>query len=208
MKITRRRAIVTTSMAAACLIGAGRSKAASRESSNVIRVTAHPGAIAGSLSFAGKTYPCMVGKSGIVHPKFEGDGGTPAGIFPLREVRYRPDRMGAPQTRLPVFKATATDGWCDDPEDPAYNRIVHLPYQTDAEPMWRDDHCYDVLAVIGYNDAPPVPGAGSAIFLHVMRPATDDHQYTAGCVSLEIQNLLAVLALCTPSTVIDIRIRR
>jgi L,D-peptidoglycan transpeptidase YkuD (ErfK/YbiS/YcfS/YnhG family) len=71
--------------------------------------------------------------------------------------------------------------------------------------MWRDDHLYDVLAVIGYNDAPTIPGRGSAIFLHVMRASTDDHQWTAGCVSLQLQDLLSVLAACTPSTVIDIR---
>jgi L,D-peptidoglycan transpeptidase YkuD (ErfK/YbiS/YcfS/YnhG family) len=145
------------------------------DSANIIQVRAKPKSVKGVLRFAGHTYDCAVGQSGIVSPKFEGDGGTPAGLFPMREVRYRPDRMAAPKTGLPVFKATPSDGWCDDPEDLAYNRIVHLPYQSDAEQMWRDDHLYDVLGVIGYNDAPTVPGAGSAIFLHVMRPSTDEH---------------------------------
>jgi L,D-peptidoglycan transpeptidase YkuD (ErfK/YbiS/YcfS/YnhG family) len=125
----------------------------------------------------------------------------------MREVRYRPDRfIRAPVSGLPVFPAKPTDGWCDDPGDPAYNRIVSRPYQTDAEPMWRDDHLYDVLGVIGYNDAPVVPGRGSAIFLHVMRPSTDDHQWTAGCVSMNLEDILVVLAACTPRTVIDIEI--
>ncbi|MFZ0340495.1 MAG: L,D-transpeptidase family protein [Terracidiphilus sp.] len=173
---------------------------------NTIEVRAKPKAIQGTLKFAGTTYACMVGKSGIVSPKFEGDGGTPAGLFHMREVRYRADRLSTqPQSGLPVFKSKPSDGWCDDPEDVAYNRVVTLPYQSDAEPMWRDDQLYDVLGVIGYNDAPVVAGAGSAIFLHVMRPATDDHQYTTGCVSLKIEDLLAVLSKCTPSTTIDIR---
>jgi L,D-peptidoglycan transpeptidase YkuD (ErfK/YbiS/YcfS/YnhG family) len=175
-------------------------------SANIIQVRAKPRAIQGTLKFAGHTYECMVGRSGIVNPKFEGDGGTPTGLFHMREVRYRADRLiTPPHSGLPVFKAKATDAWCDDPEDIAYNRIVTLPYQSDAEPMWRDDHLYDVLGVIGYNDAPVVAGAGSAIFLHVMRPPTDDHQYTAGCVSLKIEDVLAVLAKCTPSTMTDIR---
>ena len=162
--------------------------------------------IQGVLKFKGHSYDCMVGKNGIASPKFEGDGCTPAGRFHMREVRYRPDRLATPPaTGLPLFKASAADGWCDDPEDLAYNRIVHLPYQSDAETMWRDDHLYDVLGVIGYNDAPVVPGAGSAIFLHVMRPPTDDHQYTTGCVSMKLEDVLAVLAACTPSTMIDIR---
>jgi L,D-peptidoglycan transpeptidase YkuD (ErfK/YbiS/YcfS/YnhG family) len=98
-----------------------------------------------------------------------------------------------------------TDGWCDDPSDPNYNKLITQPCQNDFEPMWRPDHVYDLLAVVGYNDAPVVPGAGSAIFLHVMRPPTEDHQWTAGCVSLELANLKAVLAACTPRTQIDLR---
>lgn len=175
------------------------------DSANTIQVRAKPKAIQGTLKFASSTYECMVGKSGIVSPKFEGDGGTPAGLFHLREVRYRADRINAPSSGLPVFKSKPTDGWCDDPEDVAYNRVVTLPYQSDAESMWRDDHLYDVLGVIGYNDAPVVAGAGSAIFLHVMRPPTDDNRSTTGCVSLKIEDVLAVLAKCTPSTMIDIR---
>jgi L,D-peptidoglycan transpeptidase YkuD (ErfK/YbiS/YcfS/YnhG family) len=174
--------------------------------SNTILVRAKPKAIQGTLTFAGHTYDCMVGQHGIAAPKYEDDGCTPAGLFHMREVRYRADRLATPpQSGLPIFKAKQTDGWCDDPEDVAYNRVVTLPYQSDAEPMWRDDHLYDVLAVIGYNDAPVVSGCGSAIFMHVMRPPTDDHQYTAGCVSMKIENVLAVLAACTPSTMIDIR---
>jgi L,D-peptidoglycan transpeptidase YkuD (ErfK/YbiS/YcfS/YnhG family) len=172
---------------------------------DIIQVRAKPKSVEGVLRFAGHTYTCRVGQNGIVSPKFEGDGGTPAGRFHMREVRYRPDRMTAPKTGLPVFKASPSDGWCDDPEDLAYNRIVHLPYQTDAEEMWREDHLYDVVGVIGYNDAPVVSGAGSAIFLHVMRPATDEHQYTAGCVAMKVEDVLAVLASCTASTMIEIR---
>jgi L,D-peptidoglycan transpeptidase YkuD (ErfK/YbiS/YcfS/YnhG family) len=206
-----RRYAITAGCAAVASMASGKflraesqKSGVGRGSANVIKVSAKPGATSGTLNFAEKTYPCLVGRAGIVRPKFEGDGGTPAGTFPLREVRYRPDRISTPASGLPVFKSSRTDGWCDDPEDPSYNRIVSLPHQTDAELMWRDDHLYDVLAVVGYNDAPTVPGAGSAIFLHVSPSRTDAHQYTAGCVSVLIQDLLEVLASCTPSTTIDI----
>jgi L,D-peptidoglycan transpeptidase YkuD (ErfK/YbiS/YcfS/YnhG family) len=210
MRITRRKVLLVGGVAAANVVSSRllysepQEPKLDREFANVISVTAKPGAFRGTLSFQDRTYPCMLGRSGVVQRKFEGDGGTPAGIFPLREVRYRPDRIDVPKTGLPVFKSMPTDGWCDDPADSAYNRIVSLPHQTDAEMMWRDDHLYDLLAIVGYNDSPPIPGAGSAIFLHVMRPPVDAHQYTAGCVSLVIQDLLRVLASCTPSTVIDI----
>jgi L,D-peptidoglycan transpeptidase YkuD (ErfK/YbiS/YcfS/YnhG family) len=195
--ITRRGAIA----AGAALACAAPALA---EAAGVIEVTARPGATTGTLAFNGQAYPCAVGRSGVLHPKFEGDGGTPAGTFTLREIRYRPDRMAAPRSGLPVFKASPTDGWCDDPADGAYNRLVHMPYQTDAETMWRDDGLYDVLAVIGYNDSPPVPGVGSAVFLHVARQLGAGLGPTTGCVSLKLENLLAVLAGCTPGQTIQI----
>jgi L,D-peptidoglycan transpeptidase YkuD (ErfK/YbiS/YcfS/YnhG family) len=79
-----------------------------------------------------------------------------------------------------------------------------MPYQTDAETMWRDDGLYDVLAVIGYNDSPPIPGVGSAVFLHVARQLADGLGPTSGCVSLKLDNLLAVLARCAPAQLIRI----
>ena len=201
---TTRRTLIKSASAAAALALAGPALAAVE--ADVIFVTAKAGDYHGRLTFGGQTYACMVGHMGVTGNKFEGDGCTPAGAFHLREVRYRLDILGAaPKTHLPCFPARMTDGWCDDPSDPNYNKLITQPYQNDFEPMWRADHVYDLLAVVGYNDAPVDPGAGSAIFLHVMRPPTDDHQWTAGCVSLELANLKAVLAACTPRTQIDIR---
>jgi L,D-peptidoglycan transpeptidase YkuD (ErfK/YbiS/YcfS/YnhG family) len=208
MVIDRRRALIgvgASLIASPALARHRRKRAVASTSHDLIEVRAKAGATSGVLRFHGAEFPCMVGRSGVVHPKYEGDGGTPAGRFPLREVRFRPDHMNAPKSGLPVFKATQSDGWCDDPEDPFYNRIVHMPYQTDAETMWRDDDLYDVLAVIGYNDAPTLPGAGSAIFLHVARVENGVFKPTAGCVSMRKDDLLAVLLACTPRTEIDIR---
>jgi L,D-peptidoglycan transpeptidase YkuD (ErfK/YbiS/YcfS/YnhG family) len=180
------------------------------EKADVIDVSAPKGAVEGTLRFGALECPCMVGRAGIVMHKHEGDGGTPAGHFPLREARYRPDRLAAPSTAgLPVIAARTTDGWCDDPNDPAYNRLVQMPYPASAEKMWRDDDVYNLLAVIGYNDDPPVAGLGSAIFLHVARPAEIAGKFapTVGCVSLKLDDLRAVLALCTPTTTIRIGAR-
>src|SRR5271170_1423790 len=79
-------------LGAALLGAAGRAMAAG----NTIEVRAPAGAINGVLRFGGLSYPCAVGRSGIVNPKHEGDGGTPAGLYALREVRYRPDRIPNP----------------------------------------------------------------------------------------------------------------
>ena len=174
---------------------------------DTIEVSAAPGAIEGTLRFGTREYPCMLGRSGIVANKREGDGATPAGLFPLREVRYRPDRFSAaPTTRgLSVIATRKSDGWCDAQGDVAYNKLVQLPYPASAEKMWRDDGLYDVLAVIGYNDSPPVPGRGSAIFLHCARELGNGKLGpTVGCVSLRKADVLAVIAECTASTAIRI----
>jgi L,D-peptidoglycan transpeptidase YkuD (ErfK/YbiS/YcfS/YnhG family) len=130
------------------------------------------------------------GRGGIVLDKREGDGGTPAGIWPLREVLYRPDRLAMPVTRLPVRPLQPYDGWCDAPGDARYNKPVRLPYPASAEQLWRGDHLYDLIVVVGYNDAPVVPGKGSAIFLHLAR---SDYAPTAGCVAFARRHLLSIL---------------
>jgi L,D-peptidoglycan transpeptidase YkuD (ErfK/YbiS/YcfS/YnhG family) len=134
---------------------------------------------------------CALGRSGISTGKREGDGATPAGAFALREVLYRPDRESPPRTALSCHALAPEDGWCDAPDDPAYNRLIRLPYAASAERMWRDDRLYDLVVVLGYNDDPVVPGRGSAIFLHL---ATKDFTPTAGCVALGRDDLLFVIA--------------
>ncbi len=132
-----------------------------------------------------------VGRGGIRVDKREGDGATPAGVWPLREALYRPDRLSMPVTKLPVRALAPYDGWCDAPSDARYNRLVRLPYPASAEQLWRGDHLYDLIVVVGYNDAPVVPGKGSAIFLHLAR---SDYAPTAGCVAFARRHLLAILA--------------
>jgi L,D-peptidoglycan transpeptidase YkuD (ErfK/YbiS/YcfS/YnhG family) len=158
----------------------------------------------GYLDFAGRTFRCALGRAGIAARKSEGDGACPQGRFALRRVLYRADRMaGPPATALPVSPIARDMGWCDDPEDPLYNRPITLPYAARHEVLWRDDGLYDLVAVLGYNDAPVVPGRGSAIFLHIARPA---YEPTEGCVALARDDLLAVLAACRADTHIRIGI--
>jgi L,D-peptidoglycan transpeptidase YkuD (ErfK/YbiS/YcfS/YnhG family) len=136
-----------------------------------------------------------IGPGGIAVKGGEGDGITPRGAWPVREVFYRADRMAPPQTALPLRAIEKDDGWCDAPGDPHYNRLVKLPYPASAETLWREDHLYDLVLVLGYNDDPVVPGKGSAIFLHLARP---DYSATHGCVALAQDDALAALAQLQP----------
>jgi L,D-peptidoglycan transpeptidase YkuD (ErfK/YbiS/YcfS/YnhG family) len=136
-----------------------------------------------------------IGPGGIAVKGGEGDGITPRGSFPIREVFYRADRVKNLQIALPLWKIAKDDGWCDAPDDPNYNRLVKLPYPASAETLWREDHLYDVVAVIGFNDDPVYAGKGSTIFLHYAKP---DFFPTAGCVALKREELVAALEQLEP----------
>jgi L,D-peptidoglycan transpeptidase YkuD (ErfK/YbiS/YcfS/YnhG family) len=144
---------------------------------------------------------CAIGPAGIARKTGEGDGITPAGTFALREVFWRADRLAGLKTVLPLWKLAPDDGWCDAPEDQNYNRLVKLPYSASAESLWRDDHLYDIVVVIGFNDDPVYAGKGSAIFLHLASP---DYAPTAGCVALAEDDLRAALEQLEPGDKIRI----
>ncbi|WP_025897338.1 L,D-transpeptidase family protein [Sneathiella glossodoripedis] len=155
----------------------------------------------GQLEMAGKLFPCALGKAGVTADKKEGDHASPLGCFPLREVYYRPDRVKKPETFLPCYQIQQQDGWCDDPAHPSYNQKIQRPFTARHETLWREDHLYDVIVVLGYNDDPPVPGKGSCIFMHV---AKDEYEGTEGCIALSIQDLLIVLTSLDKDTLIEI----
>jgi L,D-peptidoglycan transpeptidase YkuD (ErfK/YbiS/YcfS/YnhG family) len=136
-----------------------------------------------------------IGPGGIAVKQGEGDGVTPRGAWPIREILYRADRIARPNVVLPLRAIQPDDGWCDAPQDPSYNRLVKLPYRASAETMWRDDHLYDLVAVLGFNDDPVMAGKGSAIFLHVAQP---DYARTQGCVALAFADALAALEQLRP----------
>ena len=154
----------------------------------------------GLLAAGPLTVPCALGRTGLTAAKREGDGGTPAGMLGLVSGYYRADRMPRPTTRLPLAPIGPRDGWCDDPGDRRYNRPVSLPYPASHERLWRKDGLYDIVVVLDWNLAVPVPGRGSAIFFHLAAPGFTP---TAGCVAVTLPAMRRVLALCGPETVMD-----
>lgn len=148
-----------------------------------------------------KRYDCVLGRSGTSTERSEGDGTTPIGIWPVRQLYYRPDRLRLIETRLPLKALTATDGWCDSPEDPQYNQYVRMPYPSSCEALWRTDHLYDLIFELGYNDDPVVPHLGSVIFMHV---AADDFSPTEGCIALRLDDLLQIAGDCGPDLSIQV----
>jgi L,D-peptidoglycan transpeptidase YkuD (ErfK/YbiS/YcfS/YnhG family) len=144
----------------------------------------------GLLVADGLVLRATLGRGGVRVDKREGDGATPAGLLPLRRVLYRADRLRPPRCVVPIEPLSPNDGWCDDPDDADYNRPVTLPHPARHEALWRGDAVYDVIGVLGWNDAPVRRGQGSAIFLHVSRP---NRAPTEGCVALALPDLLRLL---------------
>ncbi|MBC6497805.1 MAG: hypothetical protein GDA54_05755, partial [Alphaproteobacteria bacterium GM7ARS4] len=54
----------------------------------------------GTLHYGQWRAPCLLGKGGITRWKKEGDGAFPCGIFPLRSILWRRDRLGLLHTSL------------------------------------------------------------------------------------------------------------
>ncbi|MCU4182702.1 L,D-transpeptidase [Bosea sp. BH3] len=133
--------------------------------------------IAGQAAF-----PCALGRSGIGTIKREGDGRTPRTALPLRSVLYRADRLVRPRTLMPLRQIGPRDAWCDDANDRRYNRLIDRPPGEAEERLTREDHLYDVIVELGWNDRPVVRGRGSAIFWHLARPGFTP---TAGCVAVQ-----------------------
>ena len=84
-----------------------------RRSRRAIRVAAPAGdRRRGIVMAVGLAGPCALGRSGIRLNKREGDGATPAGVYRLVAVLYRPDRVRRPRTALPVTLIHPDSGWC------------------------------------------------------------------------------------------------
>ena len=134
----------------------------------------------------------IIGGAGLIAAtaKREGDMATPVGRWALRHLYYRADLLGPVDAAIPACAITPQCGWCDDPAHHDYNRYVTLPFAASHEVMWRKDGAYDLVVTMGVNDAPPIAGRGSAIFLHCIAPGKTS---TAGCVALERDDLLALL---------------
>lgn len=152
--------------------------------------------------FAGRFFPCSIGRGGIVAPeaKREGDGASPAGAHRIVGMLYNPARIARPvDWALPV---SAADRWSDDSRDPAYNSMVRLPHGFSHERLWRADPLYDLVLITDWNWPDAVPGRGSAIFIHRWRRP---RYPTAGCIAFAPADLGWIAARLTPETKLIIK---
>jgi L,D-peptidoglycan transpeptidase YkuD (ErfK/YbiS/YcfS/YnhG family) len=165
-----------------------------------------PGGHTGTLAIGDWVVSCVVGTGGLVPAsvKREGDRKTPIGVFPLRYGLFKPTPALRFLETVSFPFVPRSDDMIWEEDGPDYNRLVFAD-GTDragdrlARP--RDHDLFNVIVPIGYNDAVPEAGRGSALFVHAARP---DMSGTAGCVALAPGDLLELARRLRPGMLIDI----
>jgi L,D-peptidoglycan transpeptidase YkuD (ErfK/YbiS/YcfS/YnhG family) len=143
-------------------------------------------------------WAAFIGRNGFSNHHREGDGTTPAGIYPIGPVAY--GNAPNPGTKLPYHHLVCGDWWDEDPTSRQYNTFQHVPcgqappFGGASEALWTETAAYPSFLVVEYNTRPVVPYAGSAIFVHASTGAP-----TTGCVALPLDDLDQMLRWLQPS---------
>ena len=133
---------------------------------------------------------CAVGKRGVNLKKKEGDFITPIGLYKIKYILYRKDRIKQIPSKLRKITIKKNMGWCDDPKSKQYNKLVNLPFSYSCEQLFKKENIYDIILVLNYNMNPIKKDKGSAIFVHV---AKKNYEKTRGCVAVKKLDLLRIL---------------
>ena len=144
----------------------------------------------GYLYYLNFKIKCTIGKNGVTKNKHEGDLKTPKGIFKLKKVFYRRDRIKFFKSPIKKYYIKKNIGWCDDPSSKYYNKEIKFPFKHSAEKLWRKDNIYDLIIVLNYNLNPIIKNKGSAIFLHICKK---NYAPTKGCVAINKKDIMNLL---------------
>ena len=133
---------------------------------------------------------CAVGKKGVNLKKKEGDLITPIGLYKIKYILYRKDRIKKISSKLRKITIKKNMGWCDDPKSKQYNKLVNLPFSYGCERLFKKENIYDIILVLNFNMNPVKKDKGSAIFIHV---AKKNYEKTQGCIAVKKPDLLKIL---------------
>ena len=160
----------------------------------------------------GEPFQIVVGRNGLAwspeaavkdasEVKKEGDGRSPAGLFPLTFAFGSSPRPGI--MRLPFKPVTAATECVDDVNSNHYNKIVdrmkvgNLDWNS-SEKMLEVGEPYGLGVFVAYNSYPPRSGNGSCIFLHIWNNAETG---TSGCTAMDRANIERLLGWLDPAAV-------
>ena len=142
---------------------------------------------------------CCIGKKGMNSNKKEGDYTTPKGLFNLKKLYFRKNRVDIPECKISKKVIKRNMAWCDDPSHKKYNEEIIIGNKNLKENLYRKDHKYDYIISISHNER-KIPNKGSAIFIHL----TNNYKPTAGCVALKKKDFEILLKLIDKKTKIKI----
>ena len=147
-----------------------------------------------------ESFPVVVGRNGLAWSgelangsaakiKKEGDGNSPAGMFPLTAAfgtSTKPSKLMLPYTKLDQFTECV-----DDVKSFHYNKIVNRMQVGNfdwksSEKMLATGAPYELGVFVGYNSFPVEKAKGSCIFLHIWKDASTG---TAGCTAMARRSL-------------------
>jgi len=153
----------------------------------------------------GSVVPAVVGSSGLAWGadslgaagdphKREGDGRSPAGVFPLDSAFGFAPASAMSSLRLPYVPLLDGTECVDDTASTHYNTVVNrdrVPSVdwSSSEHMRRIAQ-YQVGVTVGYNTRPITTGRGSCIFLHIWDGPGSS---TAGCTAFPRSDVEALL---------------
>lgn len=160
----------------------------------------------------GSSFSVVIGRSGLAWAldsapesasnfKKEGDGRSPAGLFPLTYAfgsATKPEQLDFPYTKL-----ESSTECVDDPTSTHYNKIVDR-YQVgnfdwkSSEKMLEVGAEYGLGVFVAYNSYPVRNGDGSCIFLHIWKAADSP---TSGCTAMERSDLEKIVSWLEPAKV-------
>ncbi|MCZ8342885.1 MAG: L,D-transpeptidase family protein [Leptospira sp.] len=131
--------------------------------------------------------PVWIGRNGLIHPdlKREGDGHTPAGVYPIERIFGKGKRS---LKTFPYREIKKSYHWTDRIDSLNYNQLI-LYKERGATSLWNSP-LYEIMLVVEYNTKPSVPGLGSMIFLHVWEEAAP----TSGCVGMPKKDLESLIS--------------
>lgn len=142
----------------------------------------------GFWSQVGDSAAAKVGRNGVSWKKTEGDKTTPAGLF---ELGFAFGNETPPDGIKMEFRSVTPDSyWVDDSSSQYYNQWVEGAAHQDwasAERLADYPAQYALAVVVRYNMDLPVPGAGSAIFLHC------GSNPTLGCIAVAHDKMAEIL---------------
>ena len=144
------------------------------------------------LSLGDYKVKCAIGKRGISNKKKEGDLTTPKGVYRIKGIFYRKDKIKKLKSIIKKKVIKKSMGWCDDPKSKDYNKLIKYPFKYNSEKLFRSDNIYDIVVVLDFNMNPIKKNKGSAIFIHV---AKKNLSPTKGCVAIKKKELKKIVRL-------------